>query len=328
MPTARIIGTGSYLPEMVVKNTDFEKMMDTSDEWISTRTGIRERHFSQGMENWEMGLHAARRALEAAGTEPGELALIVGTTITPDYYYPGLSNLVQAKLGATNAFCFDVAAACNGFVTALDIVWQFLRSGRVGKALIVSSEQLSKTLDFSDRSTCVLFGDGAGAAVLAPDERGIRNVANFSEADLEGVLACPALPPKSPFLKEDAHTLFAELAPGRLHMGGRETYKFATRALPGAIRAVLEGTGVGLDELRYIVPHQANLRIIQTAAEHLGVSMDKMVVDIDKYGNTSSATMPIALDELARAGKLSPGDKIVFAGFGGGFNYGAALLEW
>lgn len=307
-------------------NDDFAKIVDTNDEWIVSRTGIRQRHLGTGMENWEMGLSAAKKALEASKTSPEEIGLIIGTTITPDYFYPGLSNIVQMKLGASNASCFDIAAACNGFIVALETAWQFIKCGTAKKVLIVSAESLSKTIDFTDRSTCVLFGDGAGAVVLeASDGQGIICSHTFSEPDPEGTLACAALPPKNPFLKEKTC-----IFPGKeyLSMNGRGTYKFATRALPAAIEKVLEGSGVELEEIKYIVPHQANVRIIKHVADHLGISAEKMYVNIDKYGNTSSASIPIALDEMMQQNLIKPHDKIIFAGFGAGLNYGAVLLDW
>jgi len=328
--SAKIIGTGSYLPEFVMKNSDFEKIVETNDEWIISRTGISERHFGIGMENWEMGFNAAQKALLSADVKPEEIDLIIGTTITPDYFYPGLSNIVQSKLGAVNAFCFDSAAACNGFSVGMDIAWQFIRSGRSKKVLIVSSEALSKTIDFTDRSTCVLFGDGAGAVLLdACDEGGILNSYNMSEADVEGTLACRALPPNNPFIKEnEKKSIFSGLTGNNLRMGGRDTYKFATRAIPKAIEKVLEGTGISLAEIKYIIPHQANIRIIHYVADHLGIDHAKMYINIEKYGNTSSASIPIALDEMVDSGLLEPHDKVIFVGFGAGLNYGAVLLEW
>lgn len=330
MLSAKIVGTGSFVPEFIMKNIDFEKMVDTSDEWITTRTGISERRFGTGMENWEMGLSAAQKALESAGIGADEIDLIIGTTVTPDYYYPGLSNIVQWKLGAVNASCFDIGAACSGFVTALDTAWQFFLSGRKKKVLIVSSESLSKTIDFTDRSTCVLFGDGAGAVLLeACSEGGIINTYNISKPDEEGALACRALPPSNPFIKEeDRNELFEDMPQNVLQMKGRGTYKFAVRALSSSIEKVMEGTGTTLSDIKYIVPHQANLRIIYHVADELGLEHDKMYVNINKYGNTSSASIPIALDEMARNNLLEPGDKIIFTGFGAGLNYGAALVQW
>ena len=329
MLTAKIIGTGSYVPDNIVKNSEFEKMVETSSEWIETRTGISQRRIGTGMENWEMGLIAARRALESAGSSVLDIGLIVGTTVTPDYFYPGLSNIIQNKLGAVNATCFDVGAACNGFVVGLDIVWQFIRSGSKKKVLMVSSEALTKTVDFTDRSTCVLFGDGAGAVLFeAAESGGIINTYTMSEPDEDGALRCRALIPKNPFVSEDAKVLFGDITDKFLRMNGPYTYKFATRVIPASILKVIEGTGLTLDDIKYIVPHQANLRIINTAAAHLGIEPGKMYVNIEKYGNTSSATMPIALDEMSRAGLLEHGDRIIFVGFGAGLNYGAALLEW
>lgn len=326
MLTARIIGTGSYVPDLVVTNNDFAKIVDTNDEWIVTRTGIRERHIGTGMENWEMGFNAASKALESSGTKPEEIDLIIGTTITPDYFYPGLSNIIQMKLDAVNASCFDIAAACNGFVVAMETAWQFIKCGTAKKVLIVSAEGLSKSIDFTDRSTCVLFGDGAGAAVLeANSECGVINTCTISEPDPECTLACAALPPSNPFIKEKK-CLFPDTK--HLSMNGRGTYKFATRALPAAIKKVLDGTGVTLDEIKYIVPHQANVRIINYVADHLGIDSSKMYVNIDRHGNTSSASIPIALDEMIQQNLIKPHDKIIFAGFGAGLNYGAVLVEW
>lgn len=329
MPTCKITGTGSYLPELVVKNSDFENLVDTNDEWIVSRTGISERRIGTGIENWEMGLSASQKALDSAGISPLELDHIIGLTITPDYFYPGLSNIIQSKLGATNATCFDIGAACNGFVVGLNTACQFFKSGASKKMLLVSSEALTKTLDFSDRSTCVLFGDGAGAVVLeASENSGVINSYTMSEPDPAGLLSCRALRPRNPFIKDETATLFNDLRDNYLRMGGRDTYKFAVRALPYSIKKVLEGTGISLDEIKYIVPHQANLRIIDHVSEHLGIAPGKMYVNIDKCANTSSASVPIALDEMARKGLLEPHDKLIFVGFGAGFNYGAVLVEW
>lgn len=328
--TGRITGTGSYLPELTVKNSDFEKMVDTSDEWIVTRTGISERRIGTGMENWEMGFNAAKKALDAAKVKSDAIDHIIGITVTPDYYYPALSNIMQSKLGLTNASCFDIAAGCSGFVVGMDAAWQYLRSGKAKKVLLVSAEALTKTVDFTDRSTCVLFGDGAGAVLLeACESGGIINTYTMSEPDPEGLLACRALKPKNPFIKKDKiKPLFNDLSDTYLRMGGRDVYKFAIRALPAAIGKVLEGTGVTLDDVKYIVPHQANLRILDHVTSELGIEPCKMYVNIDKCANTSSASMPIALDEMARGGLLQPHDKVIFAGFGAGLTYGAVLIEW
>ena len=329
MITCRIAGTGSYLPERVVKNTDFEKLVDTNDEWIVSRTGISERRIGTGIENWQMGLSAANRALEAAGIKPEELDHIIGLTITPDYFYPGLSNIIQGKLGAINASCFDIPAGCSGFIVGMDTAWQFFKSGAAKKMLVVSAEAMTKTLDFTDRSTCVLFGDGAGAVVLeATETGGVLNTCTRSEPDPQGLLACRALRPRNPFIKEVVPTIFDDLGDDYLRMGGRDTYKFATRVLPASIKQVLDGTGITLEEIKYIVPHQANLRIIDHVSAHLGIPPEKMFTNIAKCSNTSSASVPIALDEMARGGLLQPHDKLIFAGFGAGFNYGAVLVEW
>jgi 3-oxoacyl-[acyl-carrier-protein] synthase III len=327
--TGKITGTGSYLPDFVMKNSDFEKIVETSDEWIVTRTGISERHIGTGMENWEMGLYAAQNALESAGEQASAIDHIIGVTVSPDYFYPALSNIIQWKLGASNASCFDVAAGCSGFVVGMDVACQYIRSGKAKKVLVVSAEALTKTVDFTDRSTCVLFGDGAGAVLLeATESGGIINTYTMSEPDPQGLLACRALKPNNPYVKPDSKTLFNDLSDKFLRMGGREVYKFAIRVLPAAIKKVLEGTGILLDEIKYIVPHQANLRIINYVTEHLGIKPDRMYVNIDKCANTSSASMPIALDEMVRKGLLKPHDKVIFAAFGAGLTYGAILLEW
>lgn len=329
MLSAKIIGTGSYIPDFTVTNDDFRQFVETDDEWIVSRTGIHTRHFSTGISNWEMGVQAAQKAIEAAGIEPGDIDLIIGTTITPDYYYPGLSNIVQMKLGCLNAACFDLADACTGFAAAVDVVWQFLRNGTYKHAMIVSSEELSKTLDFTDRSTCVLFGDGAGAAVFeACEESGILSAFLRSEPDEKRTLASRALAPQNPFT-HFTDTLYEGLGEGpHVLMKGRDVFKFAARVMPFAIDRVLEGAGLTLSDIKYVIPHQANLRIIQHVAAHYGIEEEKLLITINRYGNISSACMPVTLDEAVRDGRIQKGDKLLFVGFGAGLSYGAFLMEW
>lgn len=303
-------------------------MVDTSDEWIKTRTGMNERRVSSGEYTWEMGTEAAKRALKDANCDAEEIDMIVVSTITPDYFFPSCSCIIQGQIGADHAFCFDISAACSGFVYAVNIVKQYINNNSIKKALIVCSETISRLIDYTDRSTSVLFGDAASAAVVeASEEQGILAVYAASEGKGGGCLAARALENKTPFTL-NTNDLIPGINQHFLHMDGKEVYKFAIRAMHTAIEEVLKKSGVDSSEIKYFIPHQANKRIIDSVASKYKMDSEKVYINLDKYGNTSSVTIPLCIDELAKAGKLSKGDKLLLAGFGAGLTYGAVLLEW
>ncbi|MCL2638269.1 MAG: ketoacyl-ACP synthase III [Oscillospiraceae bacterium] len=322
----RIIGTGSYTPPMKITNDELAEILDTSDEWIFTRTGIKTRHYNGGNPNYTMAVEAAKRALENAGVSPADIDYIVVSTSTPDFIYPITACLVQNAVGAANAACLDINMACTGFVAGLDMIRGLLYSG-YNKILFVASECLSLHADFTDRATCVLFGDGAGAVVL---ERADKLFVSCMKA--KGVSA------ENPILyykQENEHNLpfndseqkQTEYKTCFLQMDGKEVYKFAVDAMPEAAKAACAKAGLDVDEIDLFIPHQANIRIVQTAVKSLGVSMDKVYTNIEAHGNTSSACMPVCLDELNKAGKLKEGMKLCFVGFGAGLTYGAVIIE-
>lgn len=306
-----ILGTGSCLPECVVTNDDFSKTLDTSDEWIFPRTGIRSRHIAKTETISELAYEAAKRALEAAETSPSELGLVVCACLTPYNFCPSLASELVARLGAL-APAFDINAACSGFVYALKVA-NAMREGK--KALVVGAEKLSSVTDFTDRSTCVLFGDGAGACILGdgPEGFGILGSDIFGYPDTARALYIPGLDNPEPSV---------------INMNGRETFKFATRELERVVNGLLEKLNLSKDEIRWFIPHQANARIVKSAAERLNVPLSRFYMNIDHIANTSSATIAIALDELNRSGGLSRGDLIVLAAFGGGLTSGAVALRW
>ena len=324
---ARIIGTGMYVPEYILTNDKLSAMMDTSDEWITAHTGIRERRISTNEETWKMAALAGVKALENTGAEPMDIDFIIGCTNTSDYLFPAMACLVQAYLGADNATCFDVSAGCTTFVYALDMADQYIQTGRARNILIVCSDIISKCLDYTDRSSCILFGDGAGAVLVTAGDKGV--IASYTRSQGAGgvVLSCPSKENNSPFFDKDAERSLHP-AGDTTFMDGHAVYKFATRAMPEALEKALELAGVAPEQLRWCIPHQANLRIIKHAAKRIGIPDEKVYVNIDRYGNTSSATMPICLDELNRSGRLRDGDLIAIAGFGAGLTYGAAVLAW
>ena len=325
---AKITGTGRYLPEYVLNNEELSRMVDTSDEWIVTHTGMRERRIAQGEKCWEMGVAAAQKALHDAGVAPEQVDMIIGCSSTPDYLFPPVSCIIQGKLGAKNAFCIDQMAACSAFVFALQTARQYIENRAVKTVLIVCTEQLSKVTDYTDRATCVLFGDGAGAAVVQAAEAGGVLAANCA-TDGTGwdLLACNAIVHKTPFEKDRPAEL-PQLHDQYLYMAGHEVFKFAVRAMSSAIDQALADAGLSAGDIKFLVPHQANVRIIQTMARRYGFPMDRVVLMLEWYGNTSSASIPIALDELSKSGALARGDKLILVGFGGGLTYGAAVVEW
>jgi len=322
MYQVEIAGTGSYVPDHRVTNEDISKIVMTSDEWISERTGIKERRISKKENTTEMAAEAALKALEKAGMLPEEIDLIIVATATPDYFFPSTACLVQKSIGALRAAAFDISAACSGFIYALSIGRQFIRTGMYKTALIIGSEVLSKVTDWQDRNTCVLFADGAGAAVLKRGNEGIISEIIGSDPSGSENLVCPALALRNEFTGEVKPAL------NYISMNGREIFKFAVKIIPECILKLLEDTGYSLNDIKTIIPHQANVRILDAAAKKLNINKDRFFVNIHKYGNTSGASIPLALDEMAVRGLIQRGDLFIIVGFGAGLTYGAQLIRW
>ncbi|MCD6340229.1 MAG: ketoacyl-ACP synthase III [Verrucomicrobia bacterium] len=324
--TCSIAGVGSYVPERVLTNQDLEKMVETSDEWITTRTGIKERRLAApGETTSDMGAEAARRALADAGVAPEDLDLIIVATVTPDMPFPSTACLIQAKLGARRAAAFDIEAACSGFVYGLEIGQQFVMSRTYDTVLVVGAEKLSSIVDWTDRNTCVLFGDGAGAAVLRNRDgaHGLLTVCMGADGGKGSLLQVPAGGSAMPASEETVKR--------RLHyirMEGRETFKNAVQAMCAAAEEALRRCRADISQVACIIPHQANRRIIDAVAARLKAKPDQVYVNLDRYGNTSAASVAIALDEAARSGRIQRGDLALLTVFGGGFTWGSALLEW
>ena len=321
-----LVGTGSKVPDRVLTNADLEKMVDTSDEWIVSRSGIRERRISGvGEAVTDLALPAAEAALEMAGLSALDLDKIIVATVTPDRMLPSASCTMQERLGATHAAAFDLNAACSGFVYGMGVGASLIASGAADTVLVIGAETLSKIVDYEDRSTCVLFGDGAGAAILRPCDPGHGILASRLRSDgSQGhVLEIPAGGSRLPASHEtvDARGHY-------IKMKGNELFKFSVRAMETVTRQAIEESGVPFDKVRFLVPHQANLRIINAVAERLGIGPDRLVLNIDRLGNTSAASIPISLDELLRSGRVQIGDVIGMVAFGGGVTWGAIVLEW
>ena len=319
---ARITGTGSYLPERVLTNADLEKLVETSDEWITTRTGIRERRIAaEGETTGDLAFHAATRALEAAGVDARELDMIVLGTTTPDFIFPSTACLVQARLGANGCAAFDVNAACSGFMYALGIADKFIRCGQMKKILVIGAETLSRMVDWTDRSTCVLFGDGAGAVVLEADtEPGILTTLLHADGAYKHLLYNP-VGVSAGFKDDGRHG-------NTIMMGGNEVFRVAVRTLERLVDETLEAAGVHADDVDWLIPHQANLRIIHATAKRLSLPLERVVISIDRHGNTSSGSVPLALDELIRTGKVQRGQNLLLEAFGGGFTWASALIRY
>lgn len=326
MNKVQVIGTGSYVPERVVTNEDLSCIVDTSDEWISSRTGIRERRISEGEDTSVMATKAALKAIEMANIKPEDIDLVIVATITPDSFTPSVACMVQGNINATNATCFDLSAACSGFIYGITVASQFITTGAAKTILVIGAETLSKALNWQDRNTCVLFGDGAGAAILrASDKGGILATYTGSEGNKGNALTCGALPVKNPYVRED---VVYSPEKYKIQMDGREIFKFAVKIVVKTIEKLLEDSKCSIDDIKYIVPHQANYRIIDSSAKKLGISEDKFFINLDKYGNTSGASIAIALDEMVQKNLLKSGDKILLIGFGAGLTYGGLILEW
>jgi 3-oxoacyl-[acyl-carrier-protein] synthase-3 len=319
---ARIAGTGSYLPERVLTNADLEKLVDTSDEWIRERTGIRQRHIAaEGQTTGDLAYEAARRALEAAQVEAGEVDLLVVGTTTPDIIFPSTACLVQTRLGANGCAAFDVNAACSGFIYALGVADKFVRAGAAKCALVIGAETLSRMLDWSDRGTCVLFGDGAGAVVLKPDaETGVISTHLHADGGYQHLLYNPVGVSRG-FKDEKNHGV-------RVLMAGNEVFKVAVKTLDAVVEETLAANGLDKSAIDWLIPHQANLRIISATAKRLDMPMDRVIVTVDRHGNTSAGSVPLALDHAVRAGKVKRGELLLLEAFGGGFTWGSALLRY
>ena len=319
---ARIAGTGSYLPDNIVTNADLEKKVDTSDAWIRERTGIHQRHIAlPGQTTSDLAVEAARRALEAAGVQANDLDLLVVGTTTPDIIFPSTACLVQHRLGANGCAAFDVNAACSGFIYALGVADKFIRSGAAKTALVIGAETLSRMLDWSDRGTCVLFGDGAGAVVLKADsEPGVMSTHLHADGGYELLLHNPVGVSRG-FTDAPNHGV-------KVHMTGNEVFKVAVKTLDATVDATLEANGLARSDLDWLIPHQANLRIIAATAKRLHMPMDRVIVTIDKHGNTSSASVPLALDHAVQSGKVKRGELLLLEAFGGGFTWGSALIRY
>lgn len=325
MRHATIIGTGSYLPDNIMTNDDMAKLVDTSDEWIVSRTGIRARRISTGQNTSDLAYEAGVRALQNAGIPASDLDLIICATISPDSFMPSVACMVQERLGASKAAAFDLTAACTGLVYGLSVANSFIISGMYNNILIIGAETLSKTLDWTDRSTCVLFGDGAGAVILSAsgEKPGIRSVHLVSDGSRQDYLTLPALQLTNPFVETDVESTRPVIS-----MKGQEVFKFAVRSITDLIKTVLSKADEKEEDIKYIVAHQANLRILEHAAKSAGIPLERFYVNLDRYGNTSAATIGIALDEMRQKNMLQSGDKIILVGFGGGMTSGAILVEW
>lgn len=321
-----ILSTGRYLPDKVITNADLEKMVDTSDEWIVTRTGIRERRMAaEGQTTSDLAVKAAQQALDKAGIAAEQIDLIIIATATPDMFFPSTACLVQERIGAKKAAAFDLSAACSGFLYGTSVAAQFIKNGMYRYALVIGVETLSKIVDWTNRNTCVLFGDGAGAVVLGPVEDGMGFLSFELGADGSGaeLLKLEAGGSRKPV---------ATVEPGSpdnyVHMAGSEVFKFAVRAMNTASDNALAKAGITKEQVDFLVPHQANLRIIDSAVKRLGLPDDKVVINLDKYGNMSSASIPVALDEAVSEGRIKEGDTLVLVGFGGGLTWGASVMKW
>ncbi|KAB2639358.1 MAG: ketoacyl-ACP synthase III [Verrucomicrobia bacterium] len=324
--TASIIGTGSYVPERVMTNADLEKIVETSDEWIHSRTGIRERRIA-GIEQptSDLAANAAKAAMENAGIKPDEIDLIICATVTPDMFFPSTACFVQTKIGAVNAACFDISAACSGFLFGVETARQFIATGTYETVLVIGADKLSSIVDWTDRNTCVLFGDGAGAAILRHREgsKGILATRMGSNGGLAEILHIPGGGSACPVTAENA-----DQKPATIRMNGRETYKHAVTAMVEASKQVLEEAAVTADQIACFIPHQANLRIIEAIAGRLDVPMERFHINLDRYGNTSAAAVAIALDEAAREGRFKQGELIHLVVFGGGLTWASSVIEW
>ncbi|WP_342440033.1 beta-ketoacyl-ACP synthase III [Paenibacillus sp. FSL L8-0436] len=321
-----IIGTGKYVPEKILTNSDLEKIVETNDEWIVSRTGIRERHIAAPHEaTSDLAYEAALKALESAGMKAEDLDLIIIATVTPDSSFPSTACILQDKLGAKGAAAFDLSAACSGFVYSLATATGFIQNGMYNNALIIGADTLSRITDYTDRNTCVLFGDGAGAVILGevPEGRGFQSFDLGAEGSGGSLLKMEAggsrMPASQQTIDDKKHFIY---------MNGREVFKFAVRVMGTATERVLTKAGLAKEDIDLFVPHQANIRIIQSAMQRLDLPEEKCVINVDRYANTSAASIPLALVEAAEEGRMKEGDTVLMVGFGGGLTWGASVLKW
>ena len=319
--TSAIIGTGSAMPERIVTNDDLAKIVETSDAWISDRTGIRARRIAIDETVETLSIAAAKQALEDSGIDAADLQLILVATLTPEGSMPNTACKVQTAIGATNAMCFDINAACSGFMHGLQTAHAFISAGLMKHVLVIGAETLSKILDWTDRGTCVLFGDGAGAAVLGPSEEGIMCIDGGADGNKGHVLTLGNAPLVNPYTSHPATKQYVE-------MDGQEVFKFAVRKIPAIVNNLLSQSGLSMEDVDLILLHQANQRIIQSAAKRLNADEALFPMNLDKYGNTSAASVAILLDEVNKGGQLKKGDTIAMAGFGGGLTWAGLLLKW
>jgi 3-oxoacyl-[acyl-carrier-protein] synthase III len=324
--TVSIIGTGSYVPERILTNQDLEKIVDTTDQWIQTRTGIRERRIAKDNETTsDMSARAALAAMEQAKVAAEEIDLIIVATATPDCIFPSTACYVQKKIRAINAACFDLSAACSGFLYALEVAQQFISTHVYNTVLIVGAEKLSAITDWTDRNTCVLFGDGAGAAILRnrPNSHGVISTHMGSDGDFSEILSMPGGGSRCPITAENVH-----LRLNTVKMLGKETYKQAVTSMFNAANRVLDEAGLQYEDIGCVIPHQANLRIIEAIAQRMGLPIEKFYINLDRFGNTSAAAVAIALDEAHRTGRIQTGDYILLVVFGGGLTWGSSVIHW
>jgi 3-oxoacyl-[acyl-carrier-protein] synthase-3 len=324
--TVSIIGTGSYVPDKILTNEDLSRIVDTSDEWITTRTGIKERRVAAKDEQTsDMAAKAALKAIEQAKISLAEIDLILVATATPDMLFPATACFVQKKIGANNAACLDISAACAGFLFGLDIAQQFITSHTYNTVLVIGAEKLTSITNWTDRNTCVLFGDGAGAAVLRHrgGTHGVISTYIGSDGQYTDILFMPGGGSRCPITSENAHLNLATI-----HMTGKEVYKQAVTAMISAAQKALEQAGLSIEDISCVIPHQANLRIIEAIADRLRIPLEKFYVNLDKYGNTSAAAVAIALDEANRSGRIKAGDYVLMVVFGGGLTWASTVIEW
>ncbi|GFZ31896.1 3-oxoacyl-[acyl-carrier-protein] synthase 3 [Clostridium zeae] len=325
MVYTKIISTGSYAPNNIVTNDDLSKIVETDDQWISSRTGIRERRISLGENTSALAAKAGLDAINNAGLTPMDIDLLIVATTTPDMFTPSTACIVQDIIGAKKAYAFDVSAACSGFIYAISVADKIMRAGEEVNALVIGAETLSRIVNWNDRSTCVLFGDGAGAVVLKKtEEKGIISSVLGSDGTLgRSSLTSGEFVPKNPYIEDENQE--DEIY---INMDGKEIFRFAVNKIPQAVNEVLAKAETSLDEVKLIFPHQANLRIVDSAAKKLDLPKEKFYVNLNKYGNTSAASIPLALDEANKNGLLQQGDKLVLVGFGGGLTWGSVFLQW
>ncbi|WP_026836385.1 beta-ketoacyl-ACP synthase 3 [Limisalsivibrio acetivorans] len=321
---SRISGTGSFFPPDVMTNHDFEKFLETSDEWIITRTGIRERRIAKNHSCSDMGYEAGLKALEMAEMKPEDLDGIIFATFTPDTTMPSCACRVQSLLGIPGTFAFDIAAACTGFLYACNVADSMIKSGSAKNILVIGAEKITATVDWSDRSTCILFGDGAGAAVLsASDKPGIRSVSVHADGDHADLLALPCLGTEYLAKRNEL-----DIEAGMIKMSGNEVFKIAVRAMAEVASRAVEMSGLSYDDIDFLIPHQANLRIIDATAKRLNLAQERVIINLDRYGNTSAATIPTALDGAVREGRIKRGMNIASAAFGGGLTWGGMVFTF